>query len=135
MKASRQQHSSGIVRVIALVAALASTAALASRTVYLARDDVLCDAERIVCVKGTLSYYTNDRVLWLRGRVQFAAAPGLLQITLRGSNRLGHVRYAPIEVRLRGNASEIIDFRMIPDYPDVANWAIDRIRYRPDEDD
>lgn len=118
-----------------LIAALVPIAALGSRTVYLARDEVLCDAERIACVEGTLGYDVNPRLLWLTGRVQFATRPGLLEIVLKGSNRLGHVRYAPMEIELRGNASEIVDFRMIPDYPDVANWAIDRIRYRPDEDD
>lgn len=137
---SQSQHRSDRLRragfcAAGLIAALVPAAVLASRTVYLARDEVLCDAERIACVEGTLGYDVNPRLLWLIGRVQFATRPGLLQIVLKGSNRLGHVRYAPMEIELRGKASEIVDFRMIPDHPDVANWAIDRIRYRPDEDD
>jgi len=124
-----------VIRYVAggLAAALASAAALGARTLYLADDEVLCDGERLVCVDGTLGYEVNDRLLWLRGRVLFSTVPGLLQITVKGSNRLGHVRYAPMEIELRGNASEIVDFRMIPDYPDVANWAIDHITYETRE--
>ncbi len=40
---------------IGLITALASAAALASRILYLARDEILCDGERITCVAGTLS--------------------------------------------------------------------------------
>jgi hypothetical protein len=118
-----------------LPALLGSAAALASRTVYLAENDLICDDERILCIDGTLGYEVNARLLWLRGRVQAATVPGTLQITLRGNNRLGHVRYAPMEIRLRGRASEIVDFRMIPDYPDVANWSIHRIVFVPAVDE
>lgn len=114
---------------------LAAAAAHAARIRYLAEDDVLCDGARTVCVDGTLGYEVNDRLLWLRGRVQFTTVPGLLVITVKGSNRLGHVRYAPMEVELRGKASEIVDFEMIPDYPDVANWSIDRIDFVPAGDE
>jgi len=119
---------------LGLMAALASAASLASETLYLSVDKPICDVKRIVCVAGTLGYDVNDRLLWLRGRVQFATVPGLLQITVKGSNRLGHVRYAPMEIKLRGRASEIIDFKMIPDEPDVYNWAIDHIVFLPSKD-
>ncbi|MEQ1800873.1 MAG: hypothetical protein ABL989_03055 [Gammaproteobacteria bacterium] len=114
-----------------LLALLASTAALAARTLYLAENELICDSERILCVDGTLGYDVNDRLLWLRGRVQATTVPGVLQITVKGTNRLGHLRYAPLEIELRGRASEIVDFAMIPDYPDVANWSIDRIVFVP----
>ncbi|MBL8201607.1 MAG: hypothetical protein JNK40_11585 [Chromatiales bacterium] len=120
---------------LGLGALLASTSALASRTLYLAENELICDGERIVCVDGTLGYEVNDRLLWLRGRVQATAVPGVLQITVKGTNRLGHVRYAPMEIELRGRASEIVDFKMIPDYPDVANWSIDHIVYVPAGDE
>lgn len=117
--------------MLGLVATLAFTAALASRTLFLAEEELICDGDRLVCVDGTLSYDVNERLLWLRGRVQFTTVPGLLQITVRGSNRLGHVRFAPMEIQLRGKASDIVDFRMIPDHPDIDNWAIDKIVYLP----
>ena len=56
----------------------------------------------------------------------------MLQITLKGTTRLGYARYAPMEITLRGVASEIVDFHMIPDYPDVADWKIDRITFVPE---
>ncbi len=123
-----------VAGVVALLAASASTAALAAPTVYLSEQELICDGERLICIDGTLGYEVNDRLLWLRGRVQFTTVPGLLQITVKGSNRLGHVRYAPMEIELRGKASEIVDFQMIPDYPDVANWTIDHIVYLPARD-
>jgi hypothetical protein len=123
-----------VAGVVGLLAAIASTAAVASRTLYLAEEELICDGERRVCIDGTLGYDVNDRLLWLRGRVQFTTVPGVLQITVKGSNRLGHVRYAPMEIELRGKASEIVDFGMIPDYPDIANWAIDHIVYLPAPD-
>jgi hypothetical protein len=123
-----------VAGVVALLAASASTAVLAAPTLYLAEEELICDGERLVCIDGTLGYEVNKRLLWLRGRIQFTTVPGLLQITVKGSNRLGHVRYAPMEIKLRGKASEIVDFQMIPDYPDVANWAVDRIVYLPARD-
>lgn len=106
-----------------------TTAAEASRRLDLARDELICAAGHTVCIRGSLTYDTNSRVLALRGRLQAASEPGLFRITVRGSNRLGHVRFAPMEIRLRGNRTEIVDFRMILDHPDVANWQIDRVEF------
>ncbi len=105
--------------------------AVASRLLYLARGELLCDVARTACLDGTLTYEVNERLLWLRGRMTTAAGAGTMQITVRGTNRLGHVRYAPMEIVLRGHAGEIVDFRMIPDHPDVADWTIDRIGFLP----
>jgi len=117
--------------IVAVLVVLASAAALASRTLRLAENELICDSARILCVDGTLDYDVNERLLWLRGRVQFTTVPGMLRITVTGTNRLGHVRFAPMEIQLRGRATEIVDFRMIPDHPDVANWSIDRIDFIP----
>lgn len=114
-----------------LLAALVPATALASRTLFLARNELICDGGRILCIDGTLTYEVNPRLLWLSGRVQSTAVPGVLKITVRGTNRLGHVRFAPMEIGLRGRATEIVDFRMIPDHPDVDNWSIDRIDFVP----
>lgn len=113
---------------------LAITDASAARLLYVARDELLCDTLHGVCLLGTLSYETNSRVLWLRGRLRSAPGPGVLQITLKGTTRLGYVRYAPMEVMLRGRTSEIVDFHMIPDHPDVADWTIDRIVFVAEAD-
>lgn len=114
--------------LIALGCALAGPV-MAGDQAYLARNELLCDVSAETCVRGSLTYEKNSRLLELRGRVESAAGPGMLQIMLKGTTRLGYPRYAPMEVKLRGRYSEIVDFRMIPDYPDVADWQIDRITF------
>ena len=123
------------VRFVALIALLAAGPALASRLLYLARDELICASQRVACIDGSLTYDVNNRLLDLHGRVHSAPGPGTFTIRLKGSNRLGHVRYAPMEVALRGNTTEIVDFRMIPDYPDVYNWEIDGIDFIPARED
>ena len=96
---------------------------------YLFQSERICDADGVFCLRGTMSYRSNPRLLQLRARVQTAPGPGLLRIRLSGTNQLGHRRYAPFEVRVRGNYSEIINHKMIPDYPDVQNWVVDRVDF------
>ena len=110
---------------------LSAATAEASRRLYLAEHELICDSGRIACIDGTLTYDTNSRVLTLSGRLQAATGPGMFQVTVRGTNRLGHVHYAPMEIDLNGNATEIVDFEMIPDHPDVENWQIDHIEFVP----
>jgi len=107
--------------------------ALAGPRDYLFRDERLCDTDEIFCFRGTLSYHSNPRLLRLRARVQTAPGPGLLRITLTGVNRQGHLRFAPFEVRVRGHYSEIIDHKMIPDYPDAQGWVVERVEFVADE--
>lgn len=116
---------------LGVLALLAASAALAARLLYLARDEELCDDRGAACLDATLTYDVNARLLWLRGRIESAPGPGLLTIVVRGTSRLGHVRYAPLEVELRGRRSEIVDHRTIPDHPDVENWTIHRVTFEP----
>jgi hypothetical protein len=85
----------------------------------------------IHAVPAIRTYDANARLLWLRGRVGSAPGPGLMTIVVRGTSRLGHVRFAPFEVGLRGRRTEIVDHRMIPDHPDVDNWTIHRVTFEP----
>jgi hypothetical protein len=110
-------------------------AALAGPSDYLFRNERLCDAVNAFCFRGTLSYHSNPRLLRLRARVQTAPGPGLLRIGLVGANQLGHRRFAPFEVRVRGHYSEIINHKMIPDYPDVQGWVVERVEFIADEAD
>ena len=100
---------------------------------YLFRDERLCDTDEVFCFRGTLSYYSNPRLLRLQARVQTAPGPGLLRISLTGTNQQGHTRFAPFEVRVRGRNSEIINHKMIPDYPDVQGWVVQRVEFIADE--
>ncbi len=111
------------------------TAALAGPRDYLFRDERICDVDEVFCFRGTLSYHSNPRLLLLRARVQTAPGPGLLRIRLAGANLLGYRRVAPFEVRVRGHYSEIIDHKMIPDYPDTLSWAVERVEFIADEGD
>ena len=81
-------------------------------------------------MRGSLSYQSEPTACCACAvECNSRPGPGQLRITLTGTNRQDYRRYAPMEIRLRGNYSEIIDFKMIPDHPDVANWAIDRIEF------
>lgn len=110
-------------------------AAVAGPLLYVERGGLLCDTAETVCLRGTLTYQPNERLLRLRGRVQFAPGPGELRILMTGENRRGDRRYAPMEITLRGKYSEIVDFKMIPDHPDVDAWQIDRISFAPEGED
>jgi hypothetical protein len=114
---------------------LAGAPAIGATWDYLARDEVICAEGETVCLRATLTYERNYRVLRLRGRVQEAAGPGLLTIMVTGRNRRGDTYYSPMEIRLRGKSTELVDFKMIPDYPEVYEWAIYRVTFRPDEEE
>lgn len=107
--------------------------AVAEPVQYLKRDERICDVDEILCMKGTLRYDANPRLLWLRGRVRTSPGRGLLRIRLAGTNRLGHRRTTEMEVQLRGRHSEIVEFKMIPDHPDVYAWTITTIRFEQGE--
>jgi len=109
------------------------TAALAGPHEYLFRGERICDAERVFCFRGTLSYRSNPRILHLRARVQTAPGPGLLRIRLSGANQLGHQRRALFEARVRGRNTEIINHRMIPDHPDSLSWVVERVEFIADK--
>ena len=99
---------------------------------YLFQGKRVCDTDGVFCFHGTLAYQSNPRVLHLRARVQKAFGSGLLRIKLAGTNQLGHRRLAPIEVRVRGHYSEIINHRMIPDHPDVQSWTVLQVEFIAD---
>jgi len=100
---------------------------------YLFQDKRICDEGEVFCFRGTLAYQSNPRVLHLRARVQKSPGPGLLRIRLSGTNQLGDRRLAPFEVRVSGHYSEIINHKMIPDHPDVQDWAVEQVEFILDE--
>jgi len=115
-----------------LLILLVAGATVAGPREYLFQDKRVCDASGEFCIRGTLSYHSNPRVLHLRARVLKAPGPGLLRITVSGSNELGHGRLAPFEVRVRGQYSEIVNHKVIPDHPDVEEWAVERVVFVAD---
>lgn len=125
----------GIRPLLGLGAALLSTAAVAGKTQYLLRNERFCDVEEQFCMDGSLRYEVNSRLLRLWGRVRTSPGRGLLRIRLAGTNRLGHRRISAMEVQLRGTIGEIVEFKMIPDHPDVYEWAITGIEFETGERD
>jgi len=100
---------------------------------YLKRNERFCDIEEQLCIRGTIRYEVNPRLLRVWGRVQTSPGRGLLRIRLAGTNRLEHRRTAAMEIQLRGTYSEIVEFKMIPDHPDIANWEVASIEFEPGE--
>ncbi len=115
--------------LLATLALLMPGAVDAGPREHLFEDQRLCDTSQVFCFRGSMTYFSNPRVLHLRARVQKAPGPGLLRIGLTGTNNLGQRHFAPFEVRVHGNISEIINHKMIPDYPDVESWVVDRVEF------
>ena len=106
-----------------------SSVSLAGPREFLFQNKRVCDTGEVFCFHGTFVYESNPRLLHLRARVQTAPGPGMLRIRLAGTNQLGHRRLAPFELRVKGHYSEIINHKMIPDHPDVSNWAVERVEF------
>jgi hypothetical protein len=111
---------------------VASTTIAGPSETLIGKNALFCDADERVCLRGTLTYYANPRLLDLRSRVQRAEGPGLLMIRLVGRNADGHTRRTILEVRIRGDYSEIVNTRLITDHPDVYSWQIDSISFESD---
>jgi hypothetical protein len=95
------------------------------------KNALFCDDQDRVCLRGTLTYRANPRLLELRSRVQRTVGPGLLKIRLVGENADGDTRRTTIELRIRGDYSEIVNTRLITDHPDVDSWELDSISFEP----
>ena len=85
-----------------------------------------------VCLRGTIAYEPNVRILSINARVQKQTGPGELRLGFSGSNRQGMLRYTEIVLMIRGTASEIVDHHMRPDAPDVANWTLNSFEFQKD---
>jgi len=116
----------------ALAGPLIAASALAGAVEYLKKNERFCDPSETLCLRGTISYRVNERVLELNARVERAPGPGNLRIGLTGENRLGQARATEIVAVLDGRHSEIVSVRMIPDAPDVYSWSVDSMIFTPD---
>ena len=112
---------------------LAASTSSAGPLYYLKKNELFCDDAKLLCIRGTLRYEVNPRLFRLWGRVQTSPGRGLLRIRLNGTNRLDHLRTTMMEIQLRGTYSEIVDYKMIPDYPDVDDWEVVMIEFEPGE--
>jgi hypothetical protein len=118
-----------VTQTLTAIMLFAAVELSASEIEYLKNSESFCDTTGEVCLRGTISYRVNSRVLQLRARLVKASGPGRLLIGVTGVNRLGYPRRADIEIDIRGNYSEIVRTEMIPDAPDVYSWELDTIRF------
>ena len=115
-----------------LLGLFAAPAANAGPTeTIIGKNALFCDDANSICLRGTLTYRSNPRMLDLRSRVQRATGAGVLKIRLVGQTTDGHTRRTTIELKIRGNYSEIVNTRLITDHPDVDSWEVDSISFEP----
>jgi hypothetical protein len=117
---------------IMLVGLVLCAPALATPSDFLARNEDICNSDRTMCIRGTLIYFPDSRVMQLSGRVTGTPGPGWVRILFQGNWR-GNLASSVMEFPIRGAYSEIIDFRYIPDNPAVRYWRILDVRFEPDE--
>jgi hypothetical protein len=118
--------------LLALCAGLAADVS-ASTFYFLARNDRICAQDGPVCIRATISYDTNSRVLHLRGRVDRAAEPGWLRLTFVGISERNQRGSTTMEFPIRGNWSEVLDHKLIPDHPPIADWRLEAMSFVADE--
>jgi hypothetical protein len=118
---------------IAVLACLLSPGLAAEAPDYLLRSAPLCDTEEVMCLRGSVRYLPGSRVMEVRGRVWRAPGPGWVSILFRGARPNGAASTAVMEFPIRGNASEIVDRRFIPDFPEVRYWRILGVLFEEDE--
>jgi len=106
--------------------------ALASAPEFLVRNGDICDPDRTMCIRGSLVYLPDSRIMELTGRVAGSPGPGWVRILFKGNWR-GHLASSVMEIPIRGTNSEIVQHKYIPDNPAVRYWRILTISFEPDD--
>ena len=119
--------------LIAICAVLACSAARAEAPRRVDEAGMICDPERVFCIRGAIWYRPNSRRLELNGRVTAATGPGWVSLVFRGNARGNRPASAIMEFPVRGTYSEIVDRAFIPGQPDVDYWRLERLVFEPDE--
>ena len=97
---------------------------LASSRLYLKKNETFCSTGDVLCLRGTLWYEPNPRLLQIRARVLKQTGPGTIRMRFSGTNRSGHQHWTVLSVTIKGKHSEIVERRMQPGAPDVQNWTL-----------
>ena len=108
---------------------LLASGAIAAERLYIKKNETFCDSSGKLCLHGSFTYRVNSRIVSLNARVQKQTGPGEIRITLSGTNRQDMLRLTEISISIRGTYSEIIDYQMRPDAPDVAEWHLSSFRF------
>lgn len=121
-----------LARVLLPFFALLASPVAAYGPDLLLREGRLCDEDRGFCLRGTILYYPNSRLIEIRARVARAPGPGWVSILFRGSDRNNQPNTTVMEFPVRGASTEIIDRSFITDYPQVNQWRIIGMIFEPD---
>lgn len=132
--AARSPKSPWLASVLLLLSAVLAVPAAAYGPDLLLRQGRLCDEEQRFCLRGSIRYYPNSRLIEINGRVARAPGPGWVSILFRGSDRNNQPNTTVMEFPVRGDATEIIDRSFITDYPQVRQWRIIGMIFEPDPD-
>ncbi len=130
--AARFPISPRLARVLLFLSAILSFPAAAYGPDLLLRQGRLCDQEQRFCLRGSIRYYPNSRLIEINARVARAPGPGWVSILFRGSDRNNQPNTTTMEFPVRGDATEIIDRSFITDYPQVNQWRIIGMIFEPD---
>jgi len=121
-------------RLPAFLLLFCAICAQAGERYYIKKSETFCDSSGVLCLNGSLSYRVNPRIMSLNARVQKKTGPGKIRFILTGVNWQGIESITEINISIRGAYSEIIDHKMRPDAPDVAEWKILSFRFLPADD-
>ena len=114
---------------------LGSPSIAAGRTEYLLRNETFCSSNKEICVKGSLSYTHGTGTVKLHGRVKSVKGPGLLLVSLTGTDKFGRTRFFDLEVAIRGKRTEIVDYERFTGARDVESWELSEVIYYLEVDD
>jgi hypothetical protein len=119
--------------VIAFALILSVVTATAEQRHYIKKTEVFCDAAHIICLRGSLTYEANSRILKLHARIQKQVVPGTITMLFTGSNRQDMLKRTEIVHAVKGRYSEIVNKSIRPDAPDVSNWQLHSFTFAPHE--
>lgn len=90
----------------------------------------LCDAEQEVCLRGSVTWNKNDRLIEISGQlVSPAPAPGTMTFNFHGETGAGESVIHATDIKLRAVGREILDKKIIPPYSSETRWELTSIRF------
>ena len=94
-------------------------------TRYLAKNKVLCDSERIACMRGTVTYDEGTRTLTVRGRIVSSEKTGTLQLVFQATDTDGSTLTRYIDVPVTRHTRRIVDRELITgESYSVTDWYV-----------
>lgn len=117
----------GLAGVVLWIAA----GSVCAHTQYLLQDELLCDTGGQLCLRGWLIHDPHNNHIELSARVQKSGMPGTVTITLIGETPGKHRVSTSLTLEVRGDYSEIVSAKIVPQWPFETQWRIDALRFEP----